>query len=185
MTAPAYDKLVSLTLREQVRLRPNMWCGNVESDEPNGAKYHLIKEIVGNALDEALAGYGTTIEVELSPDGTEVKVTDKGRGIPHGMSPTTNTTYVEAAFSEGATGGKYDKDGEDSPYKTAVGLHGYGSKITNFLSQKLAVHSMRDNVMISIYFAEGKKVNHMASTALKLTGDASHLLPRPDDLPKP
>lgn len=150
----AYEKLTTLTLREQMRLRPAMWVGNVLSDEYESGKNHLPIEVVGNAMDEHMAGHGKKLIFKIE-DRRVITVQDFGRGIPHGISEKTGNSFVVDAASEGSTGGKYAKGDDESPYRIALGLHGYGLKATNFMSEWLRVSSVRAGQKVTAFFEEG------------------------------
>jgi DNA gyrase subunit B len=142
MSATTYDTsdIQVLDYPENIQRRPGMYVGGTGLD----ALHHLAYELVDNAVDEALAGACTHIDVEIHPDGS-LTVTDDGRGIPTGMHPEKGKPTLELVFTELHAGGKF----EDGSYSTSGGLHGVGIKATNALSEWLTVRVRRNGV---IYF---------------------------------
>lgn len=120
---------------EPVRKRPGMYIGSTGYD----GVHHLIKEIADNGVDEAIAGFATTVSVTLLADGG-VTVTDDGRGIPVDVHPKTGKSTLETVLTVLHAGGKFGGGG----YKVSSGLHGVGSSVVNALSTKLHAEVYKD-----------------------------------------
>ncbi len=131
---------------EPVKQRPGMYT---RTDNP----LHIIQEVIDNAADEALAGFGTRIAVTLHADGS-ISVDDDGRGIPFGMHPEEKVPVLEIVYTRLHAGGKFDK-GAGGAYSFSGGLHGVGVSVTNALAKRLAVTVWREGQCASMAFAGG------------------------------
>ncbi len=131
---------------EPVKQRPGMYT---RTDNP----LHIIQEVIDNAADEALAGFGKRIAVTLHTDGS-VSVEDDGRGIPFGLHPEEQVPVVEIVFTRLHAGGKFDK-GSGGAYSFSGGLHGVGVSVTNALSTRLQVTVCRDKQVAQLAFSGG------------------------------
>ncbi len=157
---------------EAVRKRPGMYIGSTSSR----GLHHLVWEIVDNAIDEALAGYCTHIEVIINKDNS-ITVKDNGRGIPVDIHPKTGKSTVETVYTVLHAGGKFGGGG----YKVSGGLHGVGASVVNALSDWLEVRVYKDgNVYYQRYSKGGKPEDDLKiidKCDKDRTGTTVHFLP--------
>ena len=146
---------------EPVKQRPGMYT---RTDNP----LHIIQEVLDNAADEALAGYGKKIAVTLHADGS-VSIEDDGRGIPFGMHPEENAPVIELVFTRLHAGGKFDK-GQGGAYSFSGGLHGVGVSVTNALAKRMEVTSHREGRVARLVFSAGDVVEPLSLRA-QASGD--------------
>ncbi|WP_306714316.1 DNA topoisomerase IV subunit B [Burkholderia dolosa] len=139
---------------EPVKQRPGMYT---RTENP----LHIIQEVIDNASDEALGGYGKQITVTLHADHS-VSVEDDGRGIPFGLHPEEGVPVVEIVFTRLHAGGKFDK-AAGGAYTFSGGLHGVGVSVTNALATRLDVTVWRDGKIAELGFADGDVVKPLST----------------------
>ena len=158
---------------EPVRRRPGMYIGGTDER----AMHHLVAEALDNAMDEAVAGHASRIEIELHADGS-CAVRDNGRGIPVDPHPKFRTkSALEVILTMLHSGGKFG----GSAYKTSGGLHGVGISVVNALSDKLTVEVARDRKLWTQEYSRGKpKTKLKSSGATNRRGTVVRFHPDPE-----
>lgn len=156
---------------EAVRKRPGMYIGSTSAK----GLHHLVYEIVDNAVDEALAGYCTEIDVLINKDNS-ITVTDNGRGVPVDINAKAGKPAVEVVFTILHAGGKFGGGG----YKVSGGLHGVGASVVNALSEWLEVRVKRNGHIYEQRYQRGKVMEPLTIVGdcpLEETGTMVHFLP--------
>ncbi len=157
---------------EAVRKRPGMYIGSTSAR----GLHHLVYEVVDNSIDEAMAGFCSTIDVVIHEDSS-ITVVDDGRGIPVDVHPEEKVPGLELALTRLHAGGKFDKQ----TYKVSGGLHGVGVSVVNALSSRLDVEVMRDGFVWTQSFERGhKKTELTKGKKTKKTGTRVYFQPDPE-----
>lgn len=160
-TAEAIEVLEGL---DPVRRRPGMYT---DTTRPN----HLAQEVIDNSVDEALAGFASSIHVTLYEDGS-VEVRDNGRGMPVDLHPELKISGVEVILTRLHAGGKFS----DKTYSFSGGLHGVGVSVVNALSEKLDVYIKRKGIQYHVSFANGEKVSELQEVGTTTKRDTGTIL---------
>jgi topoisomerase-4 subunit B len=170
-TAASIEVLEGL---EPVRRRPGMYIGGTDET----ALHHLFAEIIDNAMDEAVAGFATFIEVELELSGF-VSITDNGRGIPIGPHPKfPKKSGLEVVMTMLHAGGKFDS----GAYQTSGGLHGVGASVVNALSERLEVEVAQGQVLYQQAFERGHPVTKLEKSGKVQNRRGTRVRFKPDEV---
>ena len=164
------DSIQSLNFREGVRTRIQMYLG---SDDIEGT-YQALKEIINNSTDEALAGYGNKIEIDVSEKDNAISVRDYGRGVPFGIRENGENVLV-SIFTKSHTGGKFSHDA----YKNASGLNGIGGSCVCLSSKTFVVQSFRDGKTATASFEQGILKSYSESKSRNPNGTRIDFTPDP------
>lgn len=162
------DDIKSLDFREGVRKRIQMYLG---SDDLEGT-YQAFKEIINNSTDEALAGYGNKIIIEVDEEINGIAVRDFGRGVPFGVREDGENVLV-SIYTKSHTGGKFD----EGAYKNASGLNGIGGSCVCLSSKRFKVVSYRDGVKATADFIKGELKEYEESKTTELNGTRVSFIP--------
>jgi len=165
------NSIESLTFKEGVRTRINMYLG---SDDLEGT-YQALKEIINNSTDEALAGFGKRIEIDVDEKENTVMVRDYGRGVPFGIRENGENVLV-AIYTQSHTGGKFNHDA----YKNASGLNGVGGSCVCLSSEKFEVQSNRDGKYACAFFEKGDLITYKEGTTKDANGTYVRFKPDPE-----
>lgn len=169
----SYDAkdIKSLSFREGVRTRISMYLG---SDDIEGT-YQAFKEIINNSTDEAIAGFGNKIEIEVDEKRNALRVRDYGRGVPFGKTENGTEVLVDV-YTKSHTGGKF----EEGAYKNASGLNGVGGSCVCLSALEFEVHSYRDKKEAIAYFKKGELSSYKEIDTIKANGTEVWFIPDPE-----
>ena len=174
------DDITVMEGMEAVRKRPGMYIGTTGLE----GVFHLVREIVDNSVDEAMAGFASRIDITIHKDGS-VTVVDDGRGIPVDKHKKTGMSALETVMTTLHAGGKFGGKG----YQVSGGLHGVGASVVNALSEWTTVEVRRDGKVSTQKYARGKSTGEMevrnpVDTDPEGTGTSVHWMPDADIFPE-
>lgn len=165
------NSIQSLSFKEGVRKRIQMYLG---SDDNEGT-YQALKEIINNSTDEALAGHGKKIEINVNEVENSISVRDYGRGVPFGIRENGENVLV-SIYTQSHTGGKFNHEA----YKNASGLNGVGGSCVCLSSEKFEVHSIRNGKKAIADFTKGELVGYKEITTKEKNGTWVWFIPDPE-----
>lgn len=165
------NSIESLDFRTGVRTRIQMYLG---SDDIEGT-YQALKEIINNSTDEALAGFGKKIEIDVDEKENAVMVRDYGRGVPFGIRENGENVLV-SVYTQSHTGGKFNHNA----YKNSSGLNGLGASCTCLSSEKFEVQSNRDGKYACAFFEKGNLITYKEGTTKDANGTYVRFKPDPE-----
>lgn len=165
------DDIKSLSFKEAVRARIQMYLGSAD----NEGTYQAFKEIINNATDEALCGYGNQIDISVDEENNTIEVQDYGRGVPFGMREDGENVLV-SIYSKSHTGGKF----EEGAYKNVSGLNGIGAKCVCLSSLDFVVESCRNGKMARAMFMKGDLVSYNEFDTKHANGTLVRFTPDPE-----
>jgi len=165
------NSIERLDFRTGVRTRIQMYLG---SDDIEGT-YQALKEIINNSTDEALAGFGKRIEIDVDEKENAVMVRDYGRGVPFGIRENGENVLV-SVYTQSHTGGKFNHNA----YKNSSGLNGLGASCTCLSSEKFEVQSNRDGKCACAFFEKGNLVTYKEGTTKDANGTYVRFKPDPE-----
>lgn len=165
------DDIKSLSFKEGVRTRIQMYLGSAD----NEGTYQAFKEIINNATDEALCGYGNQIDISVDEENNTIEVQDYGRGVPFGVREDGENVLV-SIYSKSHTGGKF----EEGAYKNVSGLNGIGAKCVCLSSLDFVVESCRNGKMARAMFMKGDLVSYNEFDTKHANGTLVRFTPDPE-----
>lgn len=173
MSSYNIDSIQSLTFREGVRSRINMYLGSSD----NEGTYQAFKEILNNSTDEALQGYGDKIDIIVDKDNNGITIRDYGRGVPFGINEAGKNVLV-AVYTESHTGGKFNHDS----YKNSSGLNGIGGSCVCLSSKFFMVESVRGSKCALAKFEKGNLISYEERDVIdgKENGTYVYFIPDPE-----
>lgn len=165
------ESIQSLSFKDGVRSRISMYLGTNDND----GTYQALKEIINNATDEAIAGYGSKIEIDVDEKNNVIRIRDYGRGVPFGIRENGENVLV-SIYTKSHTGGKFD----NSAYKTAAGLNGIGGSCVCLSSKWFDVFSYRNGKCAWAHFEKGELESYLEKDTNLPNGTCVEFSPDPE-----